>query len=250
MTLNDVTINAKETIYDALIKIDNNHLGFVIAIDDDNKVLATLTDGDIRRHIIKGGALDASVAEAYRTDFTSITIDDEFNDVIDIFKDGRIKFIPVINSDGSLANVIPKASMHALLLRDMHPTLTYNYLDVDGSLIDYEIFQRPWGFYKTTILNDLFQSKIISVLPNGSLSLQLHHRREEHWIIVSGNAEVQVGESTMEVQGGTHIFIPKGCKHRLTNLSNTDSLILIEVQCGDYFGEDDIERFDDIYGRV
>lgn len=106
------------------------------------------------------------------------------------------------------------------------------------------------GFFKTTVLNDYFQSKIIHVKPQAALSLQMHNHREEHWIVVHGAGKVQIGESFIQVQGGSSLFIPKGCKHRLINTSKTESLVLTEVQIGDYFGEDDIIRFEDNYGRV
>jgi mannose-1-phosphate guanylyltransferase/mannose-6-phosphate isomerase len=116
--------------------------------------------------------------------------------------------------------------------------------------LDYEIFERPWGFYKTTILNDFYQSKVLEIHPKCSISLQEHRQREEHWIVVNGEGNVQIGESILPVHGGSSLFIPKGCRHRMTNTSATENLIIIEVQRGQYFGEDDIIRFDDEYGRV
>ena len=86
-------------------------------------------------------------------------------------------------------------------------------------------------------------------MPKQALSLQSHERREEYWIIVNGTGLIQLGESIHPVVPGGTFFIPKGCKHRLTNTSETETLILTEVQLGDYFGEDDIYRYDDHYGR-
>ena len=173
-----------------------------------------------------------------------------FDDVIEHLKTEKIKFIPVLDEQGKLANVITRAATHALLLKNVYPDLSYDFLNVDGSIINHEIFGRPWGFYKTTILNDMFQSKIISVKPNASLSLQMHHKREEHWVIVHGKGKVILDDSELDVKDGSYIYIPKGCKHRISNESSDDTLIFIEVQCGQYFGEDDIVRFEDQYGRV
>ncbi len=251
MELRDFTITIDQTFKEALTKIDANKKGFLVVLDSQNhKTMGTLTDGDIRRCIIKNFKVTDKVADGYKKEFVSLSVHDEFYEAIDLFKNTAIKFIPVLGDEGELINIITKSAMHALLLKDIYPDFTYDFLNVDGSLIDFEIFQRPWGFYKTTILNDLFQSKIISVKPGAALSLQLHHKREEHWVIVNGIGEVRIGDSIIDVKGGSYLFIPKGCKHRLTNKSEEDTLVLIEVQCGQYFGEDDIVRFEDDYGRA
>lgn len=107
---------------------------------------------------------------------------------------------------------------------------------------------RPWGQF--TVLMDTPQKKVkeLQVLPGQRLSLQLHHRREEHWIITEGEAEVTVGESVQVYTSGSHIHIPKETRHRIANRSERP-VTLIEVQLGDYFGEDDIVRFQDDYNR-
>ncbi|OWW19972.1 mannose-1-phosphate guanylyltransferase/mannose-6-phosphate isomerase [Noviherbaspirillum denitrificans] len=108
---------------------------------------------------------------------------------------------------------------------------------------------RPWGTY--TVLQEApgFKIKRIAVKPGASLSLQMHHHRSEHWVVVSGKAEVVNGEQTIKLEANQSTYIPAGNKHRLTNVGETE-LALIEVQCGSYLGEDDIVRFEDIYGRV
>lgn len=107
---------------------------------------------------------------------------------------------------------------------------------------------RPWGFYETLVLGDRFQVKQIVVNPGASLSLQMHHHRAEHWIVVSGIAEVRVNKQTLTLKEDQSVYIPIGSKHRLTNLE-TIPLTLIEVQSGRYLGEDDIVRFEDVHGR-
>lgn len=107
---------------------------------------------------------------------------------------------------------------------------------------------RPWGSYETLLLGERFQVKQIVVNPEASLSLQMHHHRAEHWIVVSGTAEVQVGDSIQMLTEDQSVYIPIGSRHRLTNPGKLP-LTLIEVQSGSYLGEDDIVRFDDFYGR-
>ena len=108
---------------------------------------------------------------------------------------------------------------------------------------------RPWGSYETLILGNRFQVKQIIVNPDASLSLQMHHYRAEHWIVVSGTAEVQIDEHIQILTEDQSVYIPIGTKHRLTNPGQLP-LTLIEVQSGSYLGEDDIVRFDDYYGRT
>ena len=108
---------------------------------------------------------------------------------------------------------------------------------------------RPWGTY--TLLEEApgFKIKRIEVRPGAALSLQLHHRRSEHWVVVRGVAHVTNGEREFDVPPNESTFIPVRTRHRLENRS-VDPLVIIEVQCGDYLGEDDIVRFEDRYGRT
>ena len=108
---------------------------------------------------------------------------------------------------------------------------------------------RPWGFYESIIESKSWQIKKIEVSPGASLSLQLHNHRSEHWIVVEGTAKVEVDEKKKILSKNESIYIPVKSKHRLAN-PGKESLILIEVQTGNYLGEDDIVRFDDIYGRI
>ncbi|MDX2507832.1 MAG: mannose-1-phosphate guanylyltransferase/mannose-6-phosphate isomerase [Gammaproteobacteria bacterium] len=107
---------------------------------------------------------------------------------------------------------------------------------------------RPWGCYQGIDQADRFQVKRITVNPGATLSLQLHHHRAEHWIIVSGTAKVTKGEDEFILTENESIYIPLGTKHRLENIGQIP-LELIEVQTGSYLGEDDIVRFEDVYGR-
>jgi mannose-1-phosphate guanylyltransferase / mannose-6-phosphate isomerase len=108
---------------------------------------------------------------------------------------------------------------------------------------------RPWGTYTTLQEGPNFKIKRIEVKPGGSLSLQMHHHRSEHWVVVSGTAKVTVDDRVVLLSPNQSTYVPLGSRHRLENPGCTP-LNLIEVQCGDYVGEDDIVRFDDIYGRV
>ena len=107
---------------------------------------------------------------------------------------------------------------------------------------------RPWGWYDSVDNGERFQVKRIVVKPGGTLSLQMHHHRAEHWIVVSGTAKVTKGDETFLLSENESTFIPLGTTHRLENPGRVD-LEMIEVQSGSYLGEDDIVRFEDVYGR-
>ncbi len=108
---------------------------------------------------------------------------------------------------------------------------------------------RPWGTYTVLEEGPGFKIKRIEVKPGGQLSLQLHHRRSEHWVVVRGTARVTAGDRVFDLPAGESTFIPVETKHRLEN-AGTGVLAIIEVACGDYIAEDDIVRFEDMYGRV
>ena len=108
---------------------------------------------------------------------------------------------------------------------------------------------RPWGRYDILDEGPTFKAKRITVNPSGRLSYQRHRRRAEHWIIVEGEATVTLDDEILVSVAGETVVIPVLAKHRVEN-RGTVPLVFIEVQVGDYFGEDDIERFSDDYGRV
>jgi mannose-1-phosphate guanylyltransferase/mannose-6-phosphate isomerase len=107
---------------------------------------------------------------------------------------------------------------------------------------------RPWGSYDGVDSGERFQVKRIVVKPGGILSLQMHHHRAEHWIVVSGTAKITRGEDVFLLSENQSTFIPLGTTHRLENPGRVP-LEMIEVQSGSYLGEDDIVRFEDVYGR-
>jgi mannose-1-phosphate guanylyltransferase/mannose-6-phosphate isomerase len=107
---------------------------------------------------------------------------------------------------------------------------------------------RPWGHYEGVAEGERFQVKQISVKPGAKLSLQMHHHRAEHWVVVQGTARVVKGDEEVLLTENQSTYIPLGVTHRLENPGEID-LTLIEVQSGGYLGEDDIVRFEDAYGR-
>ena len=120
---------------------------------------------------------------------------------------------------------------------------------VDSMAVSTQPVARPWGTYQVLHQENGCQVKKIVVHPGQRLSLQFHHQRSEHWIVMAGPALITVDEQEMEVDAGGHVFIPKTARHRLANRNQQQPVIIIKVQQGDYLGEDDIVRLDDDYQR-
>ncbi|MDF1671603.1 MAG: mannose-1-phosphate guanylyltransferase/mannose-6-phosphate isomerase [Roseovarius sp.] len=153
-----------------------------------------------------------------------------------------------------LDNIVAVATRDAVLVADMSraqdvkkvvQTLKANDITQAESFpIDY----RPWGWFETLALGRRFQVKRIVVKPGGSLSLQSHMHRAEHWIVVQGTAKVTVDDTVTLVSENQSIYVPLGAIHRMENPGKVE-MVLIEVQTGSYLGEDDIVRYEDIYNR-
>jgi mannose-1-phosphate guanylyltransferase/mannose-6-phosphate isomerase len=124
-------------------------------------------------------------------------------------------------------------------LKEVAPALTEDHLKA----------HRPWGSYQSLDQGERYQVKRIVVKQGGRLSLQMHHHRAEHWVVVEGTAAVIRGDEQLLLHENQSVFIPLGARHRLANPGKLN-LRLIEVQSGSYLGEDDILRFEDNYGRT
>ena len=154
-----------------------------------------------------------------------------------------------------LKNLIIVETGDAILIADR--TESQKVKDIVNSLIeegisegqDHKKIYRPWGYYESVVDDFRWQVKLITVKPGEKLSLQLHHHRSEHWVIVDGTAKVEIGSKVTTLYENQSCYIPLGEKHRLSNPGKIP-LKLIEIQSGSYLGEDDIERFEDNYGRI
>ncbi len=139
---------------------------------------------------------------------------------------------------------------HAIATRAPEPgTVVPAGTHDDSSPVRGRMVLRPWGGFDSVDQGERFQVKRIVVNVGASLSLQMHHHRAEHWIVVRGTAQVTRGEETFLLAENQSTYIPLGVTHRLANPGKIP-LEIIEVQSGAYLGEDDIVRFDDLYGRT
>lgn len=110
--------------------------------------------------------------------------------------------------------------------------------------------RRPWGTYRVLYDGDDCKVKKITIDPGQSLSYQYHHKRSERWTVVSGVGQARINNELHDLECGTSVFIPAEARHTATNTSDDNLLVFIEIQTGVYFGEDDIVRLEDLYGRV
>ena len=165
-----------------------------------------------------------------------------------------------VRSDGMLTAVVGLQDVVVVVQKDavlvMHRDRAQDVKKVVDRLkkagrpeaVSHNRVYRPWGFYESLIQGDRFQVKRIVVQPGEKLSLQMHHHRAEHWVVVAGIAVVTRDDDTVTVRENESIYLPLGCVHRLFNPGRIP-LTLIEVQSGSYLGEDDIVRIEDTYGR-
>ena len=173
------------------------------------------------------------------------------HDAKDCYIHGSDRLIGAIGVE----NLIIVDTDDALLVADKSRAQDVKHLVKELNLVGSEITKvhktvhRPWGYYAVIGVGENFKIKIINVKPGASLSLQLHRFRSEHWVVVRGVALTTNGEEQSIVKANESIYIPAGHKHRLENRETTD-LMIVEVQCGEYLGEDDIVRFEDIYERI
>ena len=133
--------------------------------------------------------------------------------------------------------------------QDVKHVVAHLKLEGRGEAITHKRVYRPWGSYESLVESDRFQVKRIIVNPGQQLSLQMHHHRAEHWVVVKGTARVTHGEQETMLGEDQSTYIPLGTRHRLAN-PGVIPLEIIEVQTGSYLGEDDIVRFNDVYGRA
>ncbi|MGE8362716.1 mannose-1-phosphate guanylyltransferase/mannose-6-phosphate isomerase [Pseudomonas sp.] len=175
-----------------------------------------------------------------------VTVHDSHNCLVH----GNGKLVSVIGLEDIVVVETKDAMMIAHRDRVQDVKKVVNELDAQGrseTQNHLEVY-RPWGSYDSVDMGGRFQVKHITVKPGAQLSLQMHHHRAEHWIVVSGTAQVTCGEKTFLLTENQSTYIPIASIHRLANPGKIP-LEIIEVQSGSYLGEDDIERFEDVYGR-
>ena len=185
------------------------------------------------------------------TDGNRIKGEAVLHDVSNCFIQSNQRMIGAIGVDNLVIVDTPDALLVADRDRAQDVKVLYKELKAQGhdTYKHHLTVHRPWGTYTVLEEDPQYKIKRIEVKPGASLSLQMHHHRSEHWIVVSGMARVVNGDRELFVRTNESTYIPAGHQHRLENPGLLD-LVMIEVQSGQYLGEDDIVRFEDVYGRV
>ncbi|MBU1238807.1 cupin domain-containing protein [Myxococcota bacterium] len=235
---------------DALKRFDKNPHDFLLLLDSLGLLIGTITHKDIQRALIDHQSFDFQLDEIARRPIVVLSPFDSFATVIDLFQNSDVSFIPIVTHDGYLLNCIMRDQFHTLVLEEITYHFSLDFFALDKKKRQFNLAQRPWGFYKSLFISEFTQTKVITVFPGEQLSLQKHHKREEHWTVAKGEGLMVLGETSFAVKKGDNITIPKGEVHRIKNTHSSKNLVFIEVQLGDYFGEDDIVRLEDTYGRV
>ena len=198
------------------------------------------------------GAWDAVWQVAPKDDHGNAAVGDAiFADTRNTLVHATSRLVGVVGLDDVVVVETPDAVMVARRDRSQDVTLIVNALGREqrGEQALHRKVHRPWGWYDSIDRGPRDQGQRIMVKPGASLSLQMHHHRAEHWIVVSGTAEVTVGDKVILLAENQSTYIPLGETHRLRNPGKVP-LEIIEVQSGSYLGEDDIVRFEDTYGRT
>lgn len=189
-----------------------------------------ISDKDNHGNVLKGNVIAENVSNSYiRTDKRWVAAA------------GLEDTIVVATDDAVLVAARDKAQQ----VKELVAQLKDSALDLH---LSHSVVYRPWGWYQSLGVGPAFQVKLIQLNPGAKISLQRHQHRAEHWVVVSGNATVTRDDDVFELEKNQSTFIPVKAIHRLENKSS-QPLQIVEVQSGDYLGEDDIERFDDHYGR-
>lgn len=195
----------------------------------------------------------AALSELSKADDKGNRVEGEalLHDVSDCYLVSRDRLIGAVGVEGLIVIDTPDALLIANRERAQDVKHVFAKLKAQGHEAHrlHRTVHRPWGTYTVLEEGPRFKIKRIEVKPGASLSLQMHHHRSEHWIVVSGMAKVVNGDKEFFVAINESTYIPAGHKHRLENPGVVD-LVMIEVQSGEYLGEDDIVRFEDIYGRA
>lgn len=192
------------------------------------------------------GDLTAADTEGNRIEGEAI-----LHDVHNCYIQSNDRIVGAVGIDNLIIIDTPDAILVADKNRAQDVKHLYSSLKAKGHEVHklHRTVHRPWGTYTVLEESTRFKIKRIEVKPGAKLSLQMHHHRSEHWVVVVGMAKVTNGENEMLINTNESTYIPAGHKHRLENVGVVP-LVMIEVQSGEYLGEDDIVRFDDQYGRA
>ena len=242
-------ISSGATLFDALQKIHHNPGKALIVIDAYGRLEGVIDENLLREGLLRARSMEASLSVLPLSTVEAVHVDTPFDEVIKVVFGSRRTLIPVLDARDRVINGLSRDQFHQLLIEDLDwdPRMDFTQLHTD-SLHQDAVF-RPWGFYKSLLTTEFSQTKIISLDPGQEISCQKHFHREEYWTVIRGEGIFRLDDDRFLVEKGFTVRIPKESVHWIRNTQTEGALILMEVQMGEYFGEDDIVRLSDKYHR-
>jgi len=238
------------TLYEALGRLDKNPTKALVVVDAAGRLEGVLDEAAVRAALLRTRSLEAPLTALALSCDAAVTLDTPFAQVVSTALAAPGFLIPVLDDRDRVVNAFTREALHQLLAEDLpwDPRRDFFALAADPRRPD--AVTRPWGFYRSLLTTAFTQAKILSVAPGQELSLQKHFRREEYWTVVRGEGSFRLDDDRYTVRRGFTVHIPREAVHWIRNTHPTEALILVEVQAGDYFGEDDIVRLSDKYHRA
>jgi len=242
-------ISSGATLFEALQKLHHNTEKSLIVVDGFGRFEGVLDENLLREGLLRTRSMEASLAVLPLSADEAVHLDMPLDEVIKVVFGSSRSLIPVLDSRDRVINGLNRDQLHQLLVEDLEwdPRMDFTQLRTDFQHQD-AVF-RPWGFYKSLLTTEFSQTKIISLAPGQEISLQKHFHREEFWTVIQGEGIFRLDDDRALVEKGFTVRIPKEAVHWIRNTQTDRALILMEVQMGDYFGEDDIVRLSDKYRR-
>lgn len=229
------------TIRDCLHSFEQKKIGVVFIVDHNEKFIGLISEGDVRRLLLGGLSLDMQIVQHLTREPSVLTPPFLLVNANVLFSKPGVTVIPLLNIENKVTGFITKADFLGSFINNTADKLLSGYRSPDSEL---EVVARKWGFYFSVYKSINCHAKVLHILPGKAISLQYHHRREEHWIIMNGVAKITIGSIERTASSGDYAFIPKQEIHKLENIGG-ETLLVHELQRGDYFGEDDIVRLGD-----
>lgn len=248
-------VSSGETLFAALERLHARPEKAVIIVDAAGRLAGILDEAGLRGALLTAGRLDATLRTLDLPQDPAVHVDTPFDEVVRITLAACAALVPVLDDRDRVINAFTREQLHHLLAGDLpwDPRCDFTILAAGASLAAGDrpdAVTRPWGFYRSLLTTAFTQAKILSVAPGQELSLQKHFRREEYWTVVRGQGIFRLDDDRYTVRRGFTVHIPREAVHWIRNTHSSEALILIEVQVGDYFGEDDIFRLSDRYHRA
>ncbi len=243
--LTDVSVSLAH----ALAALDETPEGFRILVDSHGRLEGILDARRLHAALLELHDLNAPLARANIPFPSFLRTDSPVQDAVRTLMESDDTAVPVCDPDGRVINAVPREAFQQWLEEDLPWDPRMDFMALRREARPQDAVFRPWGFYRVLARNEFSQTKILALDPGQEISLQKHFLREEYWTVVRGEGVFRLGGEVFPVSRGFTARIPREALHWIRNTSTGDRLVIMEVQTGDAFREDDIVRIADRYQR-